>query len=199
VNDTVTITYSKAPGKPRVKFVDTKVALGGTAKGIVNDATIYNAPITYTYNGEATSPYVTKSGSDLIAGSQNAIIKITADIPETENYLAYNGSITLIVGDSAQAVNKDEYYNQLIVDEVVKTNPKLPLHAAIVNSQLSVGSQEAGDINVSVFSVTGQKVLEKKLGSSNASVSLAHVPNGSYLVMITQGIKQLNVRWNKTK
>ena len=201
VNDTATITYSKAPGKARVKFVNTKVALGGTVKDMLYDATIYSAPITYTYNGKESSPYVSKSGNNLVAGSENAIVLVTADIPETDNYLAYNGSVTVIVGDSALAVNKDEYYaekNKNIVN-IVKTNPKLPLHATISNSQLSIAARDADDINVNVFSVTGQKVLEKKLSSNNASMSLAQVPNGSYLVVITQGIKQLNVRWNKTK
>ena len=144
---------------------------------------------------------MSKSGNNLVAGSENAIVLVTADIPETDNYLAYNGSVTVIVGDSALAVNKDEYYaekNKNIVN-IVKTNPKLPLHATISNSQLSIAARDADDINVNVFSVTGQKVLEKKLSSNNASMSLAQVPNGSYLVVITQGIKQLNVRWNKTK
>ena len=202
VNDTATITYSKAPGKARVKFVNTKVALGGTAKDLLYDATIYNAPITYTFNGkDSPSPYATKDGNNLVAGSQNAVFLINADIPETDNYTAYKGSVTVIIGDSALAANKEDYYKERDKElvNVVKTNPKLPLHATISNAQLSIAARDAEDINVGVFSVTGQKVLEKKLSSNNASMSLAQVPNGSYLVVITQGIKQLNVRWNKTK
>ena len=57
---------------------------------------------------------------------------------------------------------------------------------------------QSGDINVDVFSVTGQKVLSKTM-RNNATMSLANIPTGSYLIVITQDIKQLNVKWNKAE
>jgi endoglucanase len=109
------------------------------------------------------------------------------------------------VGDSSQAVNKDEYYNSepVVVPPdtgvgIIKTNKSLPLHATIAKSMLSVGSRDAGDVNVDVFSVTGQKVLSKTM-HNNATLSLAKVPTGSYLIVVTQGIKQLNIKWNKAE
>jgi endoglucanase len=166
---------------------------------------MYHTKVTYTYNGKDSSPYVTKSGNGLTAGNQNAIVRITANSPEADNYLELHQSITVIVGDSSQAVNKDEYYasEPVVVPPdtgvgIIKTKMTLPLHATIAKSMLSVGSRDAGDINVDVFSVTGQKVLSKTM-RNNATMSLANIPTGSYLIVITQDIKQLNVKWNKAE
>ncbi len=193
VNDTITVTYNKAANKMTSFFKNTKIALGGTAEKIVPDTTAYKTPVTFTFNGQPTSPYVTKSGSSLVAGTQNAIVVVTASAPETDNYLEFSKSINVIIGDSASAVNLGEF----IEAPIVQTNMDLPLHASVYNNQLNVGSEMGSDVKVDLFSVTGQKVISKTLKSGNASMSLAGVPNGSYLIIIKQGSRQLNVQWNK--
>ena len=205
LNDTITVTFTKATNKMTNNFKNTKLAFGASADKLVPDTTMYHTKVTYTFNGKESSPYVTKNGNGLTAGNQNAIVRITANSPEADNYLEFHQSITVIVGDSSQAVNKDEYYNSepVVVPPdtgvgIIKTNKSLPLHATIAKSMLSVGSRDAGDVNVDVFSVTGQKVLSKTM-HNNASLSLAKVPTGSYLIVITQGIKQLNIKWNKAE
>ncbi|MCQ2104770.1 MAG: cellulase family glycosylhydrolase [Fibrobacter sp.] len=194
VQDTITVTYEKGSNKMTNNFKNTTLALGGVAEKLVPDTTMYHTPVTYTFNGEPTSKYVTKNGNALQAGTENAVVKITANAPETETYKEFHMTITVVVGDSTQAVNKSE----VEAASIVKTNPKLPLSAIVAGNQLHVNSNEAGDINVEVFSITGQSIMSKTLTSNGtASMSLASIPNGSYLVVISQGVRQLNVKWNK--
>ena len=82
-------------------------------------------------------------------------------------------------------------------ESIIKTKPTLPLRATIANAQLHINAKESGDIHVDVFSVMGQKVMSETLNSSNATMSLDKVANGTYLITIRQGARQLNVRWNK--
>jgi len=82
---------------------------------------------------------------------------------------------------------------------ILQTRTDLPLHATVTKSQLFIGSQNDGAINVEVFSVNGQKVLSKEVNASNAAVSLAKLSRGSYLIVISQDGRQLNIKWNKAE
>lgn len=192
VQDTVTVTYEKGTNKMTNNFKNTTLAIGGVAEKLVPDTSMYHSPVTYTFNGKESSPYVTKQGNALFAGAENAIVRITANIPETELYKEYHQTITVVVGDSTKAVNKEE----AAAVKSVATRADLPLRATVTNTQLAVSSDNMGDIEVSVFSLNGQNVMSKTV-SGNATLSLAKVPNGSYLIVISQGARQLNVKWNK--
>ncbi|WP_298769771.1 cellulase family glycosylhydrolase [uncultured Fibrobacter sp.] len=195
LNDTVTVVWNKSPAKLANTFKNVTIALGGVAEKLLPDTTTAGAKITYTFNDSPTSPYVTQQGNNLVAGNQNAIVKVTATAPETDFTRALERSIVVVVGDSTQAVNKEEYN----IAHIFKTAPTLPLRASIAGNMLSIGSQNAGDITVDVFSVNGQTIMSKTLRSEeNASVSLAGLPTGSYLISIRQGIRQLNIRWSKS-
>lgn len=194
VQDTITVTYEKGANKITKNFVDVTLPLGGVADKLVPDTTMYHTPVTYTFNGQPTSEYVTKVGNALQAGMQNAVVLVVANAPETEVYKEFHKTITVVVGDSTQAVNKVE----VEVAGIVQTNPELPLSAIVAGSQLHINSNETGDIKVDVLSITGQSVMSKKLYSNGTvAMSLEGIPTGSYLLVITQGTRQLNVKWNK--
>ena len=203
LQDTVEVSYLKNPnrihsnfGKGAKKGVIV-LSPGETKANFFPDTAIYDhAKVTYTFNGKETSDYLTKSGNNLVVGAQNAIVLVTGHADESTNYGEVNASFTIVVGDSTLAVNKDEYYHTQQIDPIVKTNKNLPLQASIANSMLNVRSNEAGDINVDVFSVTGQKVLSKAV-RNGAAVSLAKVPTGAYLIVVSQDARQLNIKWNK--
>lgn len=194
VNDTVTVTYNKGNNKITENFKDVTLDLGATSPKLLPDTTLYHTPVTYTFNGKATTPYATKSGNGLVAGTQNAALMITAHAPEVENYKEFQKSITVIVGDVSKIVNQDEYVANGLV---VKTNPKLPLHATVQGNLLSVSSDKSDDMSIGVFSVNGQKVLHEVVSTGNAVLSLASIPTGSYLIVVNQGVRQLTIRWNK--
>ena len=193
VNDTITVTYNKGPNKITNNFKDTKLAFGASADKLLPYTTMYHSKVTYTYNGKETSAYVTKNGNALVAGNQNAIVKITANVPETDDYAEFHKTITVIVGDSSQAVNKDEL---VAIPAVPQVRAGMPLQASISGSVLSVNSKDAHEMEVNVFSLNGHKVLSKVL-NTNGAVSLAKIPNGSYLSTVSQGSHQLNLRWTK--
>lgn len=193
VQDTVTVIYDKGSNKMTNNFKNTLLAIGGVAEKLVPDTTMYHTPVTYTFNGKDSSPYVIKQGNALFAGAQNAIVQITANAPETEVYKEFHMTITVGVGDTTQAVNKGELQGV----NMISTRADLPLRATVTKTQLAVSSDRKGDVEVNVFSVNGQKVMSQTV-SENAILSLASIPHGSYLIVISQGASQLNVKWNKT-
>lgn len=205
LQDTVEVTYAKPAdkihsnfGKGADKNGNVTIAFGATLSGFFPATTVNGkAPITYTFYGKSTTPYLTVSGTNLVAGNQNAIVEITAHADESANYGEVTRKVTVIIGEASQAVNIDEWMAAQQQESIVKTKPTLPLRATIANAQLHVNAKESGDIHVDVFSIMGQKVMSETLNSSNATMSLDRVANGTYLITIRQGARQLNVRWNK--
>lgn len=205
LQDTVEVTYAKSADRINSKFGkgmdkngNLTIALGATLAGFFPEKTVDGkTPITYTFYGKSTTPYLTNSGTNLVAGNQNAIVEITAHADESADYGEVTRKVTVIIGDASQAVNLDEWMAAQQQESIIKTKPTLPLRATIANAQLHVNAKESGDIHVDVFSVMGQKVLSETLNSSNATMSLDKVANGTYLITIRQGARQLNVRWNK--
>lgn len=205
LQDTVEVTYAKPAdkihsnfGKGADKNGNVTIAFGATLSGFFPATTVNGkAPITYTFYGKSTTPYLTVSGTNLVAGNQNAIVEITAHADESANYGEVTRKVTVIIGDASQAVNLDEWMAAQQQESIIKTKPTLPLRATIANAQLHINAKESGDIHVDVFSVMGQKVMSETLNSSNATMSLDRVANGTYLITIRQGARQLNVRWNK--
>lgn len=206
VQDTITVTFEKGSNKMHSNFKKTKLALGGVADKLLPDTTMYHTPVTFTFNGKESSDYVTKQGPALYAGNQNAVVRITANAPETDFYKEFHQTIQVIVGDSAQAVNLAELEQAIeaekpVVDPnvgMISTRADLPIHATVVNSQLAIASNESEPINVEVFAVNGKKVMSHVVNASNALVSLASIPNGSYTIVISQGPRQLNISWKKS-
>jgi len=205
LQDTVEVTYAKSADRINSKFGkgmdkngNLTIALGATLAGFFPEKTVDGkTPITYTFYGKSTTPYLTNSGTNLVAGNQNAIVEITAHADESANYGEVTRKVTVIIGDASQAVNLDEWMAAQQQESIIKTKPTLPLRATIANAQLHINAKESGDIHVDVFSVMGQKVMSETLNSSNATMSLDKVANGTYLITIRQGARQLNVRWNK--
>lgn len=205
LQDTVEVTYAKPAdkihsnfGKGADKNGNVTIAFGATLSGFFPATTVNGkAPITYTFYGKSTTPYLTVSGTNLVAGNQNAIVEITAHADESADYGEVTRKVTVIIGDASQAVNLDEWMAAQQQESIIKTKPTLPLRATIANAQLHINAKESGDIHVDVFSVMGQKVMSETLNSSNATMSLDKVANGTYLITIRQGARQLNVRWNK--
>ena len=119
MQDTFEISYAK--GETLLsRFKNQKVALDFSSKTGLPDTSVFGVHVTYTYNGKQESPYLTKSGNGFVAGSQPAIIAVTASVPESDNYSAFEKTVTFIIGDSASAVNLDEYLAYIKLSDTTK-------------------------------------------------------------------------------
>ncbi|MBP5247318.1 MAG: glycoside hydrolase family 5 protein [Fibrobacter sp.] len=197
LDDTLTITYAKGQQRIYSKFKDRTLTFGAvTEQNALPDTMMAEQiPVSYTYNGEASTPYLTKSGTTIIAGTENAIVMITASAPETDHYEAFEKSITVIVGDSTLAVNKDEYYRSPIVTRANVT----PFQTQIQNNSVLLQVPQAGLVQWAVFSVTGKVVASHKeyMNAGSHLISLEKLPVGSYLFRVRQGSRVGTLHWNK--
>lgn len=198
MNDTITVTFAKALQKVNTKtFKSQTVALGATVTGGLPTTTQSSSapqPITYTFNGQPTSPYLTQVGEDLVAGNQNAIVEIRATAPGTDYYEDLDQVITIVIGDSSSAVNKEEYQENPII-----SNATLPFRAEMQNSGLILQLNKAGMVEWGIYTVAGKKMLGNVGNYSAGShwISMESLPAGSYLMKVRQGTRTASMRWNK--
>ena len=113
MQETYEITYEKGTARITSKFKDQTVSLSAVSETGLPTVTLDNVPITYTYNGNPSSIYLTQEGEGFVAGNQNAIVAVTATAPETENFKALSKTVTFIIGDRDAAVNLQEYNDYL--------------------------------------------------------------------------------------
>ena len=196
LNDTITVTLAKALNKLHSKFKDQTIALGATVNDCLPDTTM-NArlPVTYTFNGEATSPYLTHVGNGIVAGMQNAVVQVTATAPETDYYEAFNKSITIVIGDSSQAVNKEEYQGSPIAAVL----PGIPFRVEMQNSGVLLQVSEPGFVSLEIYSVAGKlkQSASRHYTAGSHYLSLESLPTGFYVMKVRQGSKQYMLKVNK--
>jgi len=197
LDDTITVSYAKGQQRIYSKFKDRTLTFGQiTEQNALPDTMMADQiPVSYTYNGEESTPYLMKSGTTIVAGAENAIVMITATAPETDHYEAFEKSITVIIGDSTLAVNKDEYYKSPII-----ASAKIaPFKSQIQNNSVLLQVSQAGLVQWSVFSVTGKVVAshQEYMNAGSHLISLEKLPVGSYLFRVRQGSRVGTLHWNK--
>lgn len=197
LDDTITVSYAKGLQRIYSKFKDRTLTFGQiTEQNALPDTMMAEQiPVSYTYNGEESTPYLMKSGTTIVAGAENAIVMITATAPETDHYEAFEKSITVIIGDSTLAVNKDEYYKSPII-----ASAKIaPFKSQIQNNSVLLQVSQAGLVQWSVFSVTGKVVAshQEYMNAGSHLISLEKLPVGSYLFRVRQGSRVGTLHWNK--
>ncbi len=198
LNDTITITFAKGLQQIHSKFKSQTLALGtASVENTLPDTTIAGDKnfISYTYNGAELSPYLSKVGTTIQAGTENAIILIKASAPETEHYEAFEKSITVVIGDSALAVNKEEYDTSPIM---VKT-PMIPFQVQAQNNGILLQVPQSGLVEWGIYSANGKKLLSQRQNLSVGThwISLEQIPVGSYFLKVRQGKFQNSFLWNK--
>lgn len=198
LNDTITITFAKGQQRIHSKFKSQTIALGAiSTANTLPDTTIASEkiPVSYTYNGAESSSYLSKVGTAIQAGTENAIVLIKASAPETERYEAFEKSITIVIGDSALAVNKEEYD---IAPIVVKA-PAIPFRVQMQNNGVLLQVPQSGPVEWGVYSANGKSILNQRqnLSAGTHWISLEQVPAGSYFLKVRQGKFQNSFLWNK--
>lgn len=184
LNDTITITFTKNGDKLGDNFKDMKVEKNyAIAKVFLEQTTYGKATITYTFDGQPTSPYVSNVDGNLVTGNVDAIVKIRATAPETEQRAAVDKTITIIVGDSATAANSGH------VSIPVVAKPAGKLSAQFVNGGLLLSTAQSGKASIQVITTLGQvaKSMQSELGAGNNWIPMSELSAGKYIVRVKQG------------
>jgi len=187
MNDTITIQFTKTGDKVGGDFKNMKVAKGSTTAVTFPTETTYGkAPITYTFDGQAASPYIEYipgAPGYLIAGNEDAIVTVTATAPETAERAATDLSITIIVGDSATAASK----GNVPIPFVAKAAGKFS--AQFVNGGMVLKATRSGSASVEVITSLGQvaKSMQVNLAAGHNWIPVAGISTGKYIVRVKQG------------
>lgn len=187
MNDTITIQFTKTGDKVGGDFKNMKVAKGSTTAVTFPTETTYGkAPITYTFDGQAASPYIEYipgAPGYLIAGNEDAIVTVTATAPETAERAATDLSITIIVGDSATAASK----GNVPISFVAKAAGKFS--AQFVNGGMVLKATRSGSASVEVITSLGQvaKSMQVNLAAGHNWIPVAGISTGKYIVRVKQG------------
>ena len=201
MQDTFEITYKKGDQRFTNKFKDVTIALGGAVTAGFPDTTLLGTPITYTYNGLPTSAYVTKNGAGLVAGAQNAIVAVTANVAETAVYAPSTKTVTVIVGDAASAVNFGEYNLYMNPELAIKTNRgksvAAGLQARMSGKTLQFTTKNTGLVKLDVYDALGASVMQQSdiFSAGSHAIDLNSLANGSYTLVIRQGSQKASIRW----
>ena len=202
MQDTFEITYKKGDHRISDKFKNQVVAVNFESATGLPDATITGkAPITYTFNGKETSAYMIKFGEGFATSAYPAIIAVTANAPETENYAAFSRTVTFIIGgDSTLAMNKDEYYSYINgTTDAIKPVRKVQnsLQASMNGTMLQFTTKNTGLVKVDIYDALGASVKQMSdvYGKGSHAIDLKGLPNGSYTLVVRQGSHKASVRW----
>ena len=200
MQDTFEINYKKGIDKMTNKFKNMKLAVGASVtEGFPATSLNGKSPVTYTFNGKPTTSYLTLQSPGLTAGSQNAVVAITATAPESENYSAVEQTVTVVIGDSAAAVNMQEYQEFLNPLISIKPVRKIAnkLQASMNGTTLHFTTKNTGLVNIDIYDVLGASVMQKSdiYSAGSHAVDLKNLPNGSYTLVVRQGSHKAAIRW----
>ena len=212
MDDTVLITYAK--GENRIPgFGSKKMKLGATAEDVFPDASIFGTPVTYTFDGESSSPYLQKVGSNAVAGNQKAIVTVTATMPETDVLAAFTRTAVFTIGDTVAPVitssnssvsptnssGSSYVYGDPIDPPEAISNFIAPrgLNASVSGKMLRISSNKPSTIYVDIYDMLGNRVFQQLNidASKTPSIGLSGLPQGSYVVRIRQQSERLTLRW----
>lgn len=205
MNDTITITYAKAKNSlGRLK--DQALALGQTVENALPDTSGYGTPVTYTFDGEETSPYLQKVGTSVVAGDKKAIVTVTATIPEAEFYRETIKTVTFTIGDTAVV---DTTKKSTDISSSSSANPNPPpqtisattrlqgLNASVTGKTLHINSKKSATIYVDIYDVLGNRVFQQLTidAAKTPNIGLNGFPQGNYVVRVRQGSESRTLRW----
>lgn len=194
LDDTIEVTFGKKANKIPSKFKSMTIPLNGIQDSVFLENTVYcNVPITYTLNGQETSPYLSKVGVSAVAGSENAIVYATASAPESDSCTApISVEATFIIGDSALAVNKGEV-------EALPIVLKNSFLAKMQGNGVLLHVMQSGLVEWNLYTATGKSVYSEKqnLSAGTYLKTFGELSSGLYILKVRQGANQASLRWNK--
>lgn len=174
MQETYEITYEKGITRITNKFMDQTVSLSAVSETGLPTVTLDNVPITYTYNGNPSSIYLTQEGEGFVAGNQNAIVAVTATVPESENYKALSKTVTFIIGDRDAAVNLQEYNDYLnptivLSSSSAATSSDTPLSSSSAEESSSSTEESSSSIEETSSTSAVSSSSDKAASSSSSA------------------------------
>ena len=181
--------------------------LGATSLEALPDTSSFGTPVTYTFDGKETSPYLEKVGINAVAGNKKAIVKVTAKIPETDVLAAFERTATFTIGDT---VAVDTSKNSSNISSSSSANPITPpqafttttayqqsLKAGVSGKVLHIMSNRPAAIYVDIYDMLGNRVFQQLTidAAKTPNIGLNGFPQGNYVVRIRQGSESLTLRW----
>lgn len=191
--DTITVTYLKGLHKIDNTFRNAKVGLGETLENFLPKETTKGFPVTYTFEGKTESPYLTVNGTSIIAGNQNALVMVTAHVAETDLQEELEKNVILTIGDSASAVNKDEF------QAIQISSLTIPFRTEMQKNGILLNIAKQGKTELNVYSLNGKSIMHKSdlLSAGSHWISMESLPAGSYYIKVRQGNIQHTIQWDK--
>lgn len=194
MDDTIEVTFGKKANKIPSKFQSMIIPLNGMQDSVFLETTVYcDVPITYTLNGEETSPYLSRIGVAAVAGSENAIVIATASAPESDSCSApLTVTATFGIGDTSLAVNKKDIESLPVVW-------KSPFLAKMQGNGVLLHVKQGGLVEWNLYTATGKSVFSERqnLSAGTYLKTFGKLPAGLYILKIRQGVHQASLRWNK--
>ncbi len=194
MDDTIEVTFGKKANKIPSKFQSMIIPLNGMQDSVFLETTVYcDVPITYTLNGEETSPYLSRIGVAAVAGSENAIVIATASAPESDSCSAPLAvTATFGIGDTSLAVNKKDIESLPVVW-------KSPFLAKMQGNGVLLHVKQGGLVEWNLYTVTGKSVFSERqnLSAGTHLKTFGKLPAGLYILKVRQGVHQASLRWNK--
>ncbi len=194
MDDTIEVTFGKKANKIPSKFQSMIIPLNGMQDSVFLETTVYcDVPITYTLNGEETSPYLSRIGVAAVAGSENAIVIATASAPESDSCSApLTVTATFGIGDTSLAVNKKDIESLPVVW-------KSPFLAKMQGNGVLLHVKQGGLVEWNLYTATGKSVFSERqnLSAGTYLKTFGKLPAGLYILKVRQGVHQASLRWNK--
>lgn len=184
MNDTVTITYMKGEDKLAGNtFKNTTIAKGTCVANFFPATTYYSKqPVTYLFDGEASSVHLNNTSGSLCSGTDDAIVTVTATSEGNDERQPLNQTITVVVGDSLAAVNKGN-------TPILPTREgKSIFGAKFSKNGIELNAIRSGLGTVQIFSTTGKVIasIQTNLSEGANWIPVANLSAGRYIARVSQ-------------
>ena len=177
LNDTIVVEFGKKIDQLGKNFKSMTVEKGSvTADFFIAETPMSKLPVTYTFDGQATSTYLINANGALTAGNEDATVKIRATVPEAEQWAAIDSTITITIGAGNGT-------------PIMLQKPQAAFKAKFMNDGIMLSTPNAGLATVEIFSALGHMEQSTKvfLGAGSNMIPVSGLSAGKYIIRVKQG------------
>jgi hypothetical protein len=188
------MTYRKNMQRVSSVFKNATVALGSTTDMLPDTTQYERAPVTYTFSNEG---YATISGTNLVAGTTDVKINITANSPETDNYEALGTDNSGVVKGITKTITIGTGALDMTTPLAINiSNILTPFKLGATPEGIRLSLQSSGLVSIQFLDLAGREIsnrLSQKMTAGDHWVSLNHLKSGAYLIRVKQGFNSKTI------